>query len=192
MEKLKTKLHELERLIQKYKQQLKDEENIQSSSNKKKEALLEKIYRLNKSKQRIEKVIEISAMDTIISGELVELYKGDENPQGYYTICLRNTKTIIGKIGCINENNNICYAIDEAHRNNGYGFQAVVILLKYLLSKNIENITIVIEKENVASIKLAEKIKSVFPDFIEEETNILIIYNFTLNKSLNEKHIINR
>lgn len=110
-----------------------------------------------------------------------------QSSNGYYTVCLHDTKTIIGEVGCNHyESNNIHYVIDDGYRNNGYGFQAVVAMFHHLTANNVEDAKIVIEKKNAPSIKLAEKLTTIFPNFNRYETGELIIYHFNLSKKIDK------
>lgn len=153
----------------------------------------EKIYELESEIAKIEKSIEINNSNPIVLGEVVDLYKTDKDSQGRYTVCLHDTKTIIGEVGCTGNINNIHYAITPEYRNKGYGFQAVLTMLNYLILNNIDNIILIIDKDNVSSIRIAEKLKTVFPDFnIEERERRYIEYHFSLNKSIDEKPNVSR
>lgn len=151
---------------------------------KKNELLGEKIYQLKKEVDKIEKTIQINEQDPTISEKSVDLY---QSSNGYYIVCLHDTKTIIGEVGCNHyENNNIHYVIDDEYQNNGYGFQAVVAMFHYLTANNVEDAKIVIKKKNAPSIKLAEKLTTIFPNFNRYETGELIIYHFNLSKKIDK------
>lgn len=192
IEKLKDRLNYINELINKYEHQLSELEQVNYNcffvpESKKAVKLSIKISKLLNEEIRIKQFLEISDKKPIISNELVDLYKNNENPKGYYLVCLHGTKTIIGEVGCNNENNNVHYIIDDEYRNNGYGFQALVAMVNYLALSNVENIEIVIRKDNIASIKLAEKLKTIFPSFEKKEINDYIIYRFNLNKIIDGK-----
>ena len=191
-EKLKDRLNYLNKLINKYEHQLLQlkQDNYELffvTENEKTRQLKNKISKLLNEAFRIEQFFETSDKKPIISNESVDLYKNDENPKGCYLVCLHETKTIIGEVGCNNENNNIHYVIDDEYQNNGYGFQALVAMVNYLILSNVENIEIIIWKENTVSIKLAEKLKIIFPCFEKKEINNCIFYRFNLNKIIDEK-----
>lgn len=201
IEKLKDRINVLNKLIKKYEQQyqqqlLKDQDRyLFFRKSEEIRQIEEKLYKFVDEKLKIEKFIEISNKEPIISEGSVDLYASDKNFEvyrGYYTVCLRNTKTIIGEVGCSNQDNNIFYKIDDEYQNNGYGFQALVALVNYLVLNNVENIVIVIERKNAPSIKIAEKLKIIFPNCNVVDNGECFIYHFDLSKSIDEKHNIIR
>lgn len=176
----------LNALIYQYQQQLVKEGDVCGVflPTKKNELLGEKIYQLKKEVDKIEKTIQITDQSPTILLESVDLY---QSSNGYYIVCLHDTKTIIGEVGCNHyENNNIHYVIDDEYQNNGYGFQAVVAMFHYLTANNVEDAKIVIKKKNAPSIKLAEKLTTIFPNFNRYETGELIIYHFNLSKKIDK------
>lgn len=193
MDELKNRLDYLNGLIDKYQKQLKKKEQRPSgcysweAEDESIVQLREKIYQLFGEVSKIEKTLVISDKEPIICSERIDLYKTDQNPKGYYIVCLSGTKTIIGEVGCNNENNNIHYVIDPKYQNNGYGFEAVATMLNYLVLSGIENIEILIEKENVISIKVAEKLKNIFPNFSENIMDDYLMYHFCLRKKENKE-----
>ena len=194
IENLKEKLNILEGQIDKYQQRLLKEGDYLTYPfpNEKRRKLEKKIWELEYEVIKIKKIIEVDSTTPIISGELVDLHKNDENPKGNYIVCLHNSKTIIGEVGCNGTNNNIHYVIDTEYQNNGYGFQAVVLMLNYLISNNFENIEIYIEKENIYSIKLVEKLRIFFPVFNKNESEHYISYYFNLSQKKAEKNNVSR
>lgn len=201
IEELKDRINVLNELINKYEQQyqqqlLKDKEDYSSfHKSEKTKQIEEKLYKFVDEKIKIEKFIEISNKEPIASEESVDLYVSDKNFEGYrgyYTVCLHNTKTIIGEVGCSNQDNKIFYKIDDEYQNNGYGFQALVALVNYLVLNSVENIVIVIESKNTPSIKLAEKLKIIFPNCNRIDNGDCFVYHFDLSKSIDEEHNISR
>lgn len=193
MEKLKDRLDYLNGLIDKYQKQLEKKEQKPhgyypwEAEDESIIQLRKKIHQLFGEVSKIEKTLVIADKEPIICSERIDLYKTDQNPKGYYIVCLSGTKTIIGEVGCNNENNNIHYVIDQEYQNNGYGFQAVVTMLNYLVLSGIENIEILIKKENAISIKMAEKLKNIFPNFSENIMDDYLMYHFCLRKKKNKE-----
>lgn len=185
IEELRKKIDILQEQIAKYQQRLSKERFYSTDSTRK---LHEKIYDLKCEIIKIEKIIEVNSSIPIISDEVVDLYKNDKNPTGYYIVCLHGSKTIVGEVGCNGENNNVHYFIAIEHQNKGYGFHALVTMLNYLILNNIENISIILDKENNISLKLAEKLKAIFPTFNKKEIGDYISYQFNLGEKTAEKH----
>lgn len=114
----------------------------------------------------------------------LDLYKCDDqtNPKGNYYICFHDTKKIIGEIGCNLDCNNVHYGIDEQFQGQGYGSQALLLLVEYLSSRDLKDIVILIDEDNLASISLAEKLRIFFPSVSVKSDNHYVTYRFNIQK----------
>ena len=148
--------------------------------------------------ERIDNMILNS--DPTASNDIVDLYRDttydeelteEQKIYGTYYICPSDSKTRIGKIG-YSSSGNIFYVIRDEYRNKGFGFQALSALFQYLSMNNAKGATIFIAKDNTPSIRLAEKIKEVFPIYkqIDSDNGKYVIYNYNISKELNENHKI--
>lgn len=192
IEKLKIKLSSIENQIKDYSQKLSEKETelqnlkietlIKEKINKI-EKLRNKLYVLYSKKSQIENSLIVYQSNPIASNEIIDLYKQNEGPKGDYLACLHNTKTIIGELGYNNENNNVHYVIYEQYRNNGYATQSLRLLLEYLIICEIEEIEIVIEKDNLPSLKTLEKVVAFMEDVKIEDENMVIICHINLSKN---------
>ncbi len=196
IEELRKKIDVLKEQIEKHERRLL-KENKNSTfpfPNEAARKIKEKIYALNYEIYIIEQTIEVNNNIPFLSGEVVDLYKNDENPRGNYIVCLHNSKTIIGEVGCNGPINNVHYVIYPKYRKKGYGFQALITMLNYLILNDFENIEILIQEENIPSLKLAEKLEVIFPIFNKEkkESRNYILYRFNLSKIIDEKHNISQ
>ena len=111
--------------------------------------------------------------------KMIRISKGEEYDNDNVIYCIywifENDNLIgIGKIRAltkeqIEQMGHIGYAIVKEHRGNGYGIQALKLLIheaKY--THKIEKPIISIEKENIGSIKVAQKAGAVL-DYIRED-----------------------
>lgn len=185
-QKLKERKSLLETIIKDYDEQISNEKL--TANYERRNQLEEKRYKIIKEYLKIDCLLEIMNTNPIISSNEVDLYKNNDLPEGRYIVCIHGTKKIIGEVGCNSENNNIFYAINKKYQNKGYGFQAVVSLLNYLILCGIENIVIVIEKENKPSIRLADKLKKIFPDYTFSDNKKLVFYRFKISSKHQEKN----
>lgn len=113
-------------------------------------------------------------MEWIKTNGTIDLYKQTSGLYGKYNIFLHNTNTHIGVI-CLesikvyNEKNelfenNIWYNIFEIYQGNSYAFQSLLLLVDYLASEHVQNITISALKDNYSSVRTIEKFKSRLED----------------------------
>lgn len=163
--------------------------------NRKIEELESQIMTLKDQIKKIERIKKLENQSPICKNENVDLYKSDEKayngkePYGYYEICLPGTKENIGHIGCTpmsSEFNNVFYYIEEQYRGNNMALKAIELFLPYLASQGIESIGIIVSRDNLPSLKTAEKVTKKFPDYTREETTGFITYQFSLLKKEQE------
>ena len=78
-----------------------------------------------------------------------------------YDVCLKESKKIIGWIAIFEDDafDEICYLIDEPFRNRGYCTEAVLEILKHNSDKTFY---LIINKGNIASKKVAQKLGFVY------------------------------
>lgn len=124
------------------------------------EKLEPKMSKVNNQLIYFDKLYLVHANQPIMESDIIDLYKKDNSPYGYYEICLHGTKDIIGHMGCqiVSKSNNISYFIQEKYRNKGYAYQSLVLLLVYLEKKDVQDIRIAVNKDNTYSLKIASKI----------------------------------
>ena len=148
---------------------------------------------LAKIKERLKLYSVVYSSAPTFTNTIVDLHKKDNNGiqnndiNGEYIVSLHSDKTIVGIVGygkdaCFDDN--FFYVIDEEYRNQGLGFQAACALLEYLSLSGIEHVTFHIEKSNVASIRVAEKIKNVYQECEIEDNDYSITYHFNINDKL--------
>ena len=124
----------------------------------------------------------------IISDEIIELKKLDDDIIGDYFIYLKSIKKSIGLIkyrGYHSEGSaDIGYIIDEQHRNKGYTKRVLELLSEHLFNNNINDFWITCYKTNNASIKI---ITNYGGNFIKEENDILLFECFTRKQNTNNR-----
>lgn len=133
----------------------------------------------------LEKRITVYNMSPLMSDGVVDLYKKDNNPHGYYDICLTGTKTIIGEVGCNYTQNNVHYVINEDYRRLGYGFRALKLLVEYIEKCGLEDFIIIAKCDNIASIRMAEKLME-YVNCSKAEDGGFASYCFILNKEVKQ------
>ncbi|MDR3290465.1 MAG: GNAT family N-acetyltransferase [Rickettsiales bacterium] len=83
----------------------------------------------------------------------------------YYNFFLKDTNEYVGQGGCyynFDMSINVCYGFLKKFHGQGYASEAVGNVLKYEFSKrNFKEVVIRSAKENIASIKLAERLGGV-------------------------------
>ena len=124
----------------------------------------------------------------------VDLYKKiiSDDVTGEYLVCLHNNIEIIGQVGFKPSDlfgNNLSYYIEEEYRNRGLGFQAVSTLIEYLNENNINNVDLFVEKKNVASIKIAEKLSTMYSSKKEEGPSYVSFHINITEKKFNDSEI---
>ena len=98
-----------------------------------------------------------------INNDYLDLYSENlDNIYAKYAITLHNSNTVIGIIEYrkkIEFYGDIGYAILEEYQGNGYAYQALCLLLKYLYSNGINSIKLRAATSNKASIRTIEKLQ---------------------------------
>ena len=125
--------------------------------------------------------------ESIISDEIIELKKKDDNIIGDYFIYLKSTNESIGLIKYRGYHNEGCadigYIIDEQYRNKGYAKRALGLLGEHLFNNNINDFWISCYKTNVPSVKI---IISYGGNIIKEENDILLFECITKKRNIEE------
>lgn len=123
----------------------------------------------------------------IISDEIIELKKLDDDIIGDYFIYLKSIKKSIGLIkyrGYHNEGSaDIGYIIDEKYRNKGYAKRALDLLSEHLFNNDIYDFWISCYKTNIPSVKI---ITSYGGNIIKEENDILLFDCTTKKRNIEE------
>ena len=150
--------------------------------------LQKEMNKLDVKIKQINAEIEIEHIKPIIIGKSIDLYKINSDLYGYYSICLSGTKKIIGniKVNYFNDYNNISYFIDEEFRNMEYAYNALCLLLDFLANNNFYNFVFIIDKDNIPSLKLAQKIMKKVDSYVCEKDNFYK-FNFNINSKNNKK-----
>lgn len=138
--------------------------------------------------------LKLQDKESTTTNGFIALYKCDEgdDPKGNYYICFDDTKKIIGEIGCNLDCNNVHYGIDAQFQSQGYGFQALLLLVEYLSARGLKDIVILIDGDNLASISLAEKLKAFFPSFTTSSNAPYVKYHFNIQKDLSYEAAITK
>ncbi|WP_080779283.1 GNAT family N-acetyltransferase [Chryseobacterium phocaeense] len=116
------------------------------------------------------------------------IQKVTNNPHiTYWTVKLKHGRLPIGLVTMIKRDylpfNDVGFAFLPQFFNKGYAFEATKSVLLALISHNaFENILAISLKENIASIKLIEKLGLTFEKTIEHENNILDVYKASKEK----------
>lgn len=126
-----------------------------------KERIYSKIYYIDAILYRHRNELE---ENPIKEGKRVDLYKYILNGEGMYAVCLHGTKDIVGYIEYRGEIKlhkdsfgNIGYETFIDSRRKGYMIEALRLLAIALEEQGIEKVYISANKNNVPSLKLAEK-----------------------------------
>lgn len=83
---------------------------------------------------------------------------------------------------------NISYFINEEYRNRGLGFQAVCLLFEYLNSKGIDHVTINVEKNNIPSLRVVDKIKEIYKCSSISEHKDSIAFHICIDNKKTKSH----
>ncbi|MEE3342883.1 MAG: GNAT family N-acetyltransferase [Bacilli bacterium] len=144
--------------------------------------LSEQIMRKKRTLFELEKTIKIYSSNPDYTNGFIDLYNISES-NSFYLVCFHEEKKPIGELGCSDSifANNISYCIYKEYRNKGLGFQSVCLLLEYLNSKGIENITIFVEKNNIPSLRIAEKLKDIYKSYTLSNYDTTIAFHFCIN-----------
>ena len=192
IEKLTKECDELNQIAEKYREQLEkikqNEEYYRTNDYRK---TCHKLYKVEDQMNKINSTIRVYTNDPIASNEVIDLYKAYDDlfPYGKYLICLHDTKTVIGGTGCNPySNNNVHYVIDQEYRGNGYAYQAVSVLIDYLASKDVEYVSLLIEKNNIPSIRTAEKLQNYIQNVDIQEYQDTIGYQFKINQKIENEN----
>ena len=121
----------------------------------------------------------------------IDLYKKiiSNDVTGEYLVCLHNNIEIIGQVSFKPSDlfgNNLSYYIEDEYRNKGLGFQAISALIEYLNENNINNVDLFVEKKNVASIKIAEKLSTMYSSEKEEGPSYVSFHINITEKKFND------
>jgi len=148
--------------------------------------LQKQISKLHKSLYVIEKTLELYSLNPICTNDFIDLYN-DPEYNNCYLVCSHGKKEFIGKLSFGDSffADNISYFIYENYRNKGLGFQSVCLFLEYLNSKGIETATLHVEKTNLPSLRIVEKLKEVYQSYSISDRNETIAFHFCItNKKI--------
>ncbi len=167
-----------------------------------KKVLEDKIYNLQKKAYDLQEILSKRNYRFISSNGKIDLYKRNSEFGGTYDIYLPKLTTKVGEISYFPEGHksifgNIGCAIIDDYRGNGYAYQALCILADYLSLNNIQNITLTVKKNNIASIKTLDKFKNYVLDtkivnyYVDNVTGekdmSILVYNYKLRRLENKK-----
>ena len=140
---------------------------------------------------KIENYLQMMDYNFVIGNDIVDLYKKDTDYfEGDYIICLHNTLTKIGEIDYRPGEwymGNIGYKIYEKYRGNNYAYYATYLLLNILALNGINEATIAVKMENIASTKIMDKLKELGLECVVEEDkedNNVLRYHYKFNKEM--------
>ncbi len=148
--------------------------------------LQRQISKLNESLYVIEKTLELYSLNPICTNDFIDLYNNPEY-NNCYLVCSHGKKEFIGELSFGDSffADNISYFIYENYRNKGLGFQSVCLFLEYLNSKGIETATLHVEKTNLPSLRIVEKLKEVYQSYSISDRNETIAFHFCItNKKI--------
>ena len=138
-------------------------------------------------------MIEFYSFNPVCTNGFIDLYN-DPLSNKYYLVCFHGEKEPIGVLGFgdLIFTDNVSYCIYEKYQNKGLGFQSVCLFLEYLNSKGIESVTIHVEKTNLPSLRIAEKLKDIYQSYSVSEYNSIFAFHFCLaNKKLESNSMSN-
>ena len=148
--------------------------------------LSERIMRKKSILFEIERTIRLYSFNPVCTNGFIDLYN-DPLSNNHYVVCFQGEKEAIGELGFGDSifADNISYCIYEKYQNKGLGFQSVCLFLEYLNSKGIESATIIVEKTNLPSLRIAEKLKDIYQSYSISEYNSTFVFHFCIdNKKL--------
>ncbi|SFB36030.1 Protein N-acetyltransferase, RimJ/RimL family [Acetitomaculum ruminis DSM 5522] len=117
-----------------------------------------------------------------LKGYIENIYKFFD--LGIWGIVLKDENLLIGRAGIDVKADDkgesiyeIGYLIDKKYQQQGYAYESCLAIINYCFENTgIEKIICIIEKENIASLKLAKKLGFQFEDFIEKDGKLLERY----------------
>jgi len=154
----------------------------------------QKLSLLNSAYSKLSNYLELMDWVLIIGNNMVDLYKKDiDSFSGKYVICLHDTLTKVGYIEYYSGEwfiSNIGYEIDEEYRGNNYSYYATCLLFEFLSSNGIESASIAVHVDNVASLKIIEKLKKLKLEYSvsEDQERGFVRYRYQFNKETHLNH----
>lgn len=94
---------------------------------------------------------------------------------GLWVAQLKESDEVIGIVGIdrkVNGDFELGYFIEENHRRQGYAYEASAEIMDYIRDFGLDSVNITVKKENVASIRLAEKL--MFDEFYSNDEYIFM------------------
>ncbi len=110
---------------------------------------------------------------------------------GIWLVCLKANNKIIGRAGLSNREVDgvnmleLGYVIGEEYQSKGYAFEACNAVCEFAENTLYKNeLVCFIRKENIPSVRLAEKLGFELVDYVQSEDNVYAYYLKKLKKKL--------
>ena len=139
----------------------------------------------------LEDELTLASSILVASNDELDIYEQNKYQEQYiYYIVLHNTYEIVGYIRTDYEKShhvfgNVGYEIFEKYRGNGYSKKSLELLCDVFIERGMDEATIVIKPDNIASIKTAEYFGGVIAK--KDSDCIFNIYNVDLKQKIKSR-----